>query len=317
MNNELNSQQPTTTPAPSATPVVAPEPAPAPQTAEPTPAPTGTPQQQSREAIYARFYGTDQPPAQPAPEPVPEPTTTEPASTQPPASSVAPAAGLPPEQIKQLVSDVIKTLMPTNAPAPATTPAAPAAPAAPPPDPSGWVKKLTGGDWEGATKDLEQQILQSVQAQLAPQIQQQTLQEAIENFKAETELNTFVNDIRQKNSDIVALEPLLAPKIQLAMQAWLQSQGGPVAPLAYVEEYKKVATQEINDARNLIQQLRAAGAERQQVVHQEVLSSTTLPPTSAQTPQTPPAPPAPQTAQDYLAMRQAQALRRNGMILKT
>jgi hypothetical protein len=178
------------------------------------------------------------------------------------------------------------------------------------------VSKLTSGDFKGATETLQAQILASVQAQLAPQLQQQTLTEAVENFKAETALNEFVNNIRTANADIIKLEPLIAPKIQLQMQEWVQSQPEKVAPLAYVEHYKTVATKEINEARSLIQQFRAAGAGSQQTVKQEVLSSTTLTPTPIQAPQMPTGQPNLQSVTDYLAQRQNMTNMRNGMKIR-
>jgi hypothetical protein len=201
-------------------------------------------------------------------------------------------------------------------PAPKAPEPAPAATPPPVVDPTAWVTQLTSGDFKGATEALEAQVLAKVQAQLAPQLQQQTMTEAVENFKAETALNEFVNSIRTANADIIKLEPLIAPKIQLQMQEWIQSQNGKVAPLAYVEQYKTVATKEINEARSLIQQFRAAGAGSQQQVKQEVLSSTTIAPTPIQAPQVPTGQPNLQSVTDYLAQRQNMTNMRNGMKLR-
>jgi hypothetical protein len=278
----------------------------------PTTVPTGTPQQQDRAAIYERFYASqptttttsaapETPPAEPAPV---EPTTVVP--TTPPTPSAP-----DPDQLRNIVNEVIKSLMPAPKPAaPAPTTPAPVV------DPTAWVSQLTSGDFKGATETLQAQILASVQSQLAPQLQQQTMTEAVENFKAETALNEFVSSIRAANADIIKLEPLIAPKIQLQMQEWLQSQSEKVAPLAYVEHYKTVANKEINEARSLIQQFRAAGAGSQQTVKQEVLSSTTLSPTPIQAPQVPTGQPNLQSVTDYLTQRQNMTNMRNGMRLR-
>jgi len=283
----------------------------------PAAAPTGTPQQQDRQAIYERFYANQAPAAQapttPTPEAAPPTTTVEPAVPTEPATTAPTTPSTPdPEQLRNIVNEVLKSLMPApKAPEP-TAPTAPAAPV----DPTAWVAQLTSGDFKGATETLQAQILASVQSQLAPQLQQQTMTEAVENFKAETALNEFVNNIRTANADIIKLEPLIAPKIQLQMQEWIQSQNGKVAPLAYVEHYKTVATKEINEARSLIQQFRAAGAGSQQTVKQEVLSSTTLAPTPIQAPQVPTGQPNLQSVTDYLTQRQNMTNMRNGMKLR-
>lgn len=306
MNNEPQTTT-TTTSEPTAPATTAAEP----QT--PAPQPTGTPQQQDRAAIYERFYANQ---SAPAAEPVAPPSTPAPepvaASEPTPSSPTPPPSAADPEQLRSIVNEVLKSLMPApKAPEPAAA-------AAPPPivDPTAWVTQLTSGDFKGATEALEAQVLAKVQAQLAPQLQQQTMTEAVENFKAETALNEFVNSIRTANADIIKLEPLIAPKIQLQMQEWIQSQNGKVAPLAYVEQYKTVATKEINEARSLIQQFRAAGAGSQQQVKQEVLSSTTIAPTPIQAPQVPTGQPNLQSVTDYLTQRQNMTNMRNGMRLR-
>lgn len=305
MNNEPQTNAPTPEPTVPVTPAAEPQ--------APTAQPTGTPQQQDRAAIYERFYASQ--PTAPAttsapaaPEPTPEPTPTPETTTPPSPTPTSPD----PEQLRNIVNEVLKSLMPAPKapePAPAPTPAVIV-------DPTAWVTQLTSGDFRGATEALEAQVLAKVQAQLAPQLQQQTMTEAVENFKAETALNEFVNSIRTANADIIKLEPLIAPKIQLQMQEWIQSQNGKVAPLAYVEQYKTVATKEINEARSLIQQFRAAGAGSQQQVKQEVLSSTTIAPTPIQAPQVPTGQPNLQSVTDYLTQRQNMTNMRNGMKLR-
>lgn len=308
MNNETTPQTTEVTQVPTAIDPAVASPGPA--------ASTGTPQQQDRAAIYERFYANQAPPAQapaPAPEATPSPAPVEPTVPAEPTPTAPTAPSTQdPEQLRNIVNEVLRSLMPApKAPEP-TAPVAPAVPV----DPSAWVAQLTSGDFKGATETLEAQILARVQAQLAPQLQQQTMTEAVENFKAETALNEFVSSIRAANADIIKLEPLIAPKIQLQMQEWIQSQNGKVAPLAYVEQYKTVATKEINEARSLIQQFRAAGAGSQQQVKQEVLSSTTLAPTPIQAPQVPTGQPNLQSVTDYLTQRQNMTNMRNGMKLR-
>jgi hypothetical protein len=207
-------------------------------------------------------------------------------------------------------------MMPT-APTPAApVPAVPAAPVVPA-DPTAWVQQLIAGDFPKATAMLKAQMMDEFRAELAPELSRNTLAEATESFKAETELTTFVNSIRESNADIIKLEPLIAPKIQIQMSEWLQSQGGKVAPLTYVEHYKKVATAEINEARNLIQSFRAAGATGQQQVKQEVLSASTLTPSPVQAPQVPAGQPQVQDAKSYITMRNELTNMRNGMKLRT
>lgn len=303
MNNEPQTTT-TTEPTTPATPAAEPQ--------APTAQPTGTPQQQDRAAIYERFYANQAPPTTPTPaEPTPAPTSEPVAAPEPTPTPTPTSTAADPEQLRSIVNEVLKSLMPAPK-APEPTPTAPVAIV----DPTAWVTQLTSGDFKGATEALEAQVLAKVQAQLAPQLQQQTMTEAVENFKAETALNEFVNSIRTANADIIKLEPLIAPKIQLQMQEWIQSQNGKVAPLAYVEQYKTVATKEINEARSLIQQFRAAGAGSQQQVKQEVLSSTTIAPTPIQAPQVPTGQPNLQSVTDYLTQRQNMTNMRNGMRLR-
>lgn len=289
---------------PSATPEVVATPA-------PVPAPVGSPQQQSREEIYNKYYGA---PAEPVAAPTPAPVDPAPAVvapvTIPPPAPIAPAVD--PAYIQQLVTEAVRTLMPQ---APKPTPP-PVAPPAAPTDPNAWIQALIAGDFDGATKSIKEQLMREVQTSLAPELARTTLNEATENFKAETELNTFVNSIREGDPDIVKLEPLLAPKIQLQMAEWVNSQGGTFRPLAYVEQYKKVAMAEISEARNLVQSFRAAGATGQQTVKQEVLSASTLAPSPVQAPQMPAGQPQAQDAKSYMEMRQQQTLMRNGMKMR-
>ncbi len=303
-------------PAPAETQV-----APAPTPVATPVAPTGPPQQTSREEIYNKYYAA-QPQANVAPVPETPQTPTEtpaaPAAPEAPVTpAVAPVAAPPaydPAMIQAAVVEAMKAMMPKAPEAPQAT--APVTPA-PVADPNEWVQKLIAGDYTAATEALKALVMADVQSKIAPELSRTTLAEATENFKAETELNSFVNSIRESNADIIKIEPLIAPKIQYQMAEWMQSQGGKVAPLAYVEQYKKVTTAEINEARNLIQFFRATGATGQQQVKQEVLSSTTLAPSPVQAPQVPTGKPPVQTTQEYLQMRTNQTLVRNGMKLRT
>ena len=303
-------QQPTQVSAPSEAPLVVATPT--------TQAPTGTPQQQTREQVYQKYYGDTLAAQAPTPTPTEptsapaEPVVTDPAPTAPTTSQPA----IDPAVMRQLVNEAIRSMMPTT-PTPATPAVTPAVPVAEPVDPNAWVQQLIAGDFTKATTMLKAQIMEEVKANLAPELSRNTLAEATESFKAETELTSFVNSIRESNADIIKLEPLIAPKIQIQMSEWLQSQGGKVAPLTYVEHYKKVATAEINEARTLIQSFRAAGATGQQQVKQEVLSASTLTPSPVQAPQVPTGQPQVQDAKSYITMRNELTNMRNGMKLRT
>jgi hypothetical protein len=183
-----------------------------------------------------------------------------------------------------------------------------AAPGATEPPPS-WVELVRQGKIEDAEKALF--------SKFESKLKTETTSEALEMFRVETEVNGFLSDLRAKNPDLVSFEDLIGVKAQAHLEA--EFAGGKIHnTAAYLDAYKRAVNSAVADARNLVQQIRAAGKNEALTVKQEVLSSSPIAPNGVDQnrgalPNKGGQPP-PQTAQDYIAQRQASAARRAGLL---
>jgi hypothetical protein len=282
--------------------------------------------QAAREQIYARYYGSVQPVTPPSAEP--------PAQGEPPTDPALQAATPPPA-----ATETAPAVEPTQPAEPAQPPAAPSAdlaatiaqvveskltealarfsPAAPPPAappepaapvaPEDWLSLLQQGKRDEA--------MQALTAQVAGAAKQQSIQEALELFRVETDITSFVNDLRGKNPDLVPLEDLISVRAAQRLEA-TKAKGLIRSTADYVREYKAAVNAAAEDAKQLVQQIRAAGKQEAMTTKSQVVAASVVPPKAVEANRgaaaQPPAEPD-ISAQSYLARRMALSAQRRGL----
>lgn len=301
------STEPNTAPAPQGneSQPVQPPVAPDPQVAAPAaPPPTEppTPQMAARQELYKKYYGEGE--AQP---PAGEPPTGEPPAAPPPA---APDPNqLLMEQIQAMNAQIAalkEQLQPTPPPPPTPPPT--------PPDPNmkaykDWIDALIQGDAEGAQRLIREQTEAIVKER-----ERSVVDGAVQMVRAEDEIRRFTEEVRAKNADLMPMERQISLAVDARM-AEHQTSGTIKDLQSYTETFKQVLTEEVEEARKILQQWRAAGKDDASVLQREVLNSTPMTPTPPSAPPGTPAPNmrAPESGQDYLKRRMAQGMARRGL----
>lgn len=262
----------------------------------PTPTPTPeaveqTPQQAARADVYQRIYGqTVATPTPPVVETPPEPPTQA-VDTPPP----TPPPAITPEVLKALqeMTEELKGLKSAAAPAPPPTPT-------PAPEREDWIELLRAGDFDKAKQVLYSEFAATV----GPQLKEQATLESLERYRVEREIDSFLSDLRSKNDDVMPLEDMITTRAQ-ARIIEAQKSGRIKTSQDFVNEYKTSVSAEVEAARKLIQQIRAAGVNSALTSQREVLSSTPVPPSAMETPKSAPAVKAPEvmTPEQYIKAR--------------
>lgn len=260
------------------------------------------PQQVNREALYAQYYGGEQQsPVVPAVEP---PAQGEP-PVQPPPAVVAPPTPPPTPDYASTIAALTAQVEAMQA---RLNP--------PPPPPSApterdWVDLLQAGDKKG----FEDALAAKIKSNVAPEVLNKSVTEALELFRVEQDINSFVNDLRVKSPEVLPMEEWIGLEVQ-AVTAAARSNGKIQSTSDYVKIYKDAVNASVGRAKNLIQQYRAAGKTDAMTTRTDVVSASTLTPNAIDVnraaPETQATPPV-ETTQDYLARRQAQSLGRRGL----
>lgn len=263
--------------------------------------PTPTPATSTREAIYARYY-EPQPSA-----PVVEPT---PVAVEPPAQGVTPsepaAPVVTPEPNPQPdLTAVVSSLMAEITQlrqqlTPQPQPTQPPAPVESPTPQEDWYELLRTGDKKG----FERALANTLKSDVGPDVVQSSIVQALDVFRAENEITSFVQDLRSKNPDLVPFEKYIGFETQAALAA-ARDANQINSTKDYITIYKRAVNDAAANARNLIQQLRGAGKQEAMTTKTEVLSASTLAPSAVQPHggATPPAEPQTDSTADYLARR--------------
>jgi hypothetical protein len=264
----------------------------------------------AREAIAAKYeqrYGGA--PVAPAPAAatteVPaqgDPATAvvaEPDAATPSAAPVAPEPSLA-ERLAATESQLAQvTQLLTRIAQPAPAPAAAAAP------PKTFVDLLRDGDIEGAENLIAQRAAAAAETT--------AVSKAVEMIRLENELSAFVSDLRGKNPDLLPLEELITARAARNLEI-LQTSGKIQSVADYATAYKKSVNDAAEEARKIVQSIRAAGAQKAMVAKTEVLSTTTVAPTAVDPlRQQSVATPAPETANEYFEKRKAANYRMRGL----
>ena len=249
-----------------------------------TPAPsTPTSQDASREAVYQKLYGDT--PAAPAAAPAADAFDYKSAFTQLNANFEAMKADLA---------------------ARATQPTVPTTPALPPED---WFDHLQ----HGRRTEAEKVLVDNVTNKAAAQITKDTLAQAIDLMRTEHDIESFNDQTRQNNSDLLDVEDLISLKAEQYFRAAPQ----PKSTKEFTETYKGSVTKAVEDMRKVLQRTRAVAKSEAMTVQREVLGASTVTPnqitsvnreiTDANASQVPDNSP-----ETYMAMRNANAnLRKN------
>jgi hypothetical protein len=232
------SQESTITAQGPETPVQQPTPAPQP-TNEPTP------QQVNRQQVYEKYYSTqppqvEQPANEPAAQPAPEPAPVAPA----PSPADERLAALQ-QQIEQM-NLAIQQALPKPPPPPAPQPAD-----------KDWIKALAEGRLQDADTAMRALIKEATEAQIST-VKPQTVEEAVGLYRIEQELTNFANDIRSKNPELAPFERYISSAMSAKLEN-LSNSGEIKDPISYAAAYKRVLAEEVDEARKLLQSMRAAG----------------------------------------------------------
>jgi hypothetical protein len=143
----------------------------------------------------------------------------------------------------------------------------------------------------------------------------QARSEAVESMRVEREISDFVADLRSKNAELLPLEELIASKAAAKIQ--VAHDSGKIKNTSdYVKFYKTSVNEATEDARKIVQSIRAAGKQAGLTIKTEVLSSTPMTPNSpnvdrTSTPQNPPL----ESAMDYITKRKTAAEKMHGMFV--
>lgn len=175
-------------------------------------------------------------------------------------------------------------------------PAAPPKAVEPTPD---WLALLADGKKAEGEKALADTLL--------PQIREAAVQEALGRIQLEREVNSFNDQIRSQNADLLPMEAYIAQAANQRIQA-ATAAGTIKTPADYVTVYKSAVNAEIDAARKLVQQFRGAGKQEAITRTSAVVASPTLQPNAVNMQREAPkanGEPELETPQSYLAKRQA------------
>jgi hypothetical protein len=262
---------------------------------------TPTPQQADRTAIVEKYQQLYAAPA----------VSDTPAEQPPPAGAEEPSTSDEDQAVEQLTAylksleDEIKALR-NAAPAAPVAPATPAAPAAELPVGQRWVELLREGKFEDAYRLIREDAANEAMARFAEErakLINEAEQRTITRQKVESEVNTFIADLRRENPDVLPLEEHIVARAQARLQQ-LVDTGKITDASAWLNSYKQIVNDEVKSAKALVQQIRGAGKIDALTTKKEVLSSIPVAPTPAVKEQQTPA--APEDVSAYLQRRQMQ-----------
>lgn len=248
--------------------------------------PVATPEPTPRQAIEARYSQMyQQEPATPPAEPVATPTPE-------------PAA---PVDTTQILLDRLAQLEQRLAPPPPPAPVAP-------PDPNAsknWLEMLSTGDLAAAEAKLRETLKVPDQASVITQ--------AVEQMRAEHEIQTFVSGLQASNTDLLPMEHFINASAQAELARVFTGKPSP-SPTEYVAAFKTALNRSVADARKLVLELRGQGATNANTRNSQVLATPTFVPQAATAHrETPPSQETPESPDAYIASRQAWQAKLRGL----
>lgn len=178
--------------------------------------------------------------------------------------------------------------------------------------PGAWLELLR----QGKIAEFEEALANTIAAKFVPQAKSEATTEALDLFRIETELTSYVDDLRRKNPDLMPLEDTIAAKAKVRLEA-AQASGKIRSADEYIKAYKNAVEQSVGEARSIIQTIRAAGKEDANTRNREVLSSSTVAPGAVKQVDRTNIPvktgPVAETPEDYIAKRRAFQNRSSGL----
>jgi len=134
-----------------------------------------------------------------------------------------------------------------------------------------FISLLQQGKVDEAEEYLTRKAASQYESRLEQRIQQ--LQEDLyARSHQERQVNEFITKLKADNPDIVPLERLITANAEAKLQQVLAS-GRVKTQAALMEVYRKVVLEEVNAAKQLVQQLRGAGKQEAMTTKETVLSS--------------------------------------------
>jgi hypothetical protein len=268
-------------------------------------APTATPLS-DRERIYQQYYGNPQDPAPvPSLEPAAQAGLPEPVADGLP---IPPAPAAPDyNALIQSLQQQVEELKRVQSPAPQQQAPPPVVPAA---DlPADFLAAIASGDPAKAKEALIRE--------LAPQITQAAVLQAMETQRVNSAVTEFVTDLRSKNADIVPFEKYVTIEAQEELQA-LQAAGKITNNDQYIEAYKQSVNKAVLSIRKQLQLTRAAGKEEGLTTQRTVLAAQPLPPNAidpnrGSSPQAAPPLTSEEANRSYLEQRMKRSLSNRGL----
>ncbi len=174
------------------------------------------------------------------------------------------------------------------------------------PAPEGWMAELQAGNIKQAQELLERQMAEAVK----PQLEQELLSRTADVVRAELDTRQFVDGLRAQMPEVKPLEPYIGAYVERRMAVEAQNAG---TIAEYVEKYKQIVQEEMQKARDAIQQLRAAGKEEALQTKSEVLSASMLPKPEGDKGVVTNPQPQPLSPEEYYRARMQQHLRTKGI----
>jgi hypothetical protein len=262
-----------------------------------TPEPVAEPQDaaiSARAELYKKYY-------EGMPQQQAEPVVETPVAAAPEPQPAAPVAQ-PPELVELITSlrsevgELKERLNAPSQPPPVVEHPAPTDPG----DQSDWLTYLQQGKFDEGKRALQEEIERTVGAR----VRQQAVSETLETFRIQQDATAFINDLREKNPDVLPLEDLISVRVAQHLEK-AKSEGKLSNGQDFLNVYKTAVKTEVEEARKLVHQLRADGKTEALVTKREVLSATPLTPQAVNSERMNPKPqtPTPETVDDYIAKR--------------
>lgn len=160
----------------------------------------------------------------------------------------------------------------------------------------GWLHAVQEGDLTKAQRLLEEDLTKAVK----PKVEEEVLKKAADVVRAEIEVQSYVGKAFAETPEVKLLEPYIMGMVERR----LAQEAPSIQTVAdYVGRFKTVLNEELTKARELHQQLRAAGQKEAMTVRTEVLSSSTGQVSGETDKGAEQPPPAPPTPEEYMAAR--------------
>ena len=140
-----------------------------------------------------------------------------------------------------------------------------------------WIEALRAGDFEKAKRLVREDVKKEIQTSLRDELVSTTTANVTTLQRVEQDVMQFTNKIRADNPELTPFEPYISSVTGTRVDAEIASKGI-TDPVQYAEVFKRVLNEEVDKARKIASQMRAAGKTDATTVQKEILSTTTVAP---------------------------------------